>query len=122
LLELKQEAAVSLQLNTANNGKEGIEKSLKLAEEGRKPDLILMDIHMPVMDGISATKILRENKVLQNIPIVIMSANVFESHRKEALSVGVDDFLIKPVELEKLDLILCKYLRLQDTEVDSQNI
>jgi CheY-like chemotaxis protein len=74
----------------ASNGKEGIEKALT-----EKPDLILMDILMPVLDGLSATEILKKDDRTKNIPIVAVTAKASNTDRREAEAAG-DGFLTKP--------------------------
>jgi CheY-like chemotaxis protein len=75
----------------ASNGKEGIEKALT-----EKPDLILMDILMPVLDGLSATEILKKDDRTKNIPIVAVTAKASNTDRREAEAAGCDGFLTKP--------------------------
>jgi CheY-like chemotaxis protein len=67
-------------------------------------DTILMDIQMPVMDGYEATKAIRSlsNQALANIPIIAMTANVFEEDRKKARDVGMDGYLAKPIDIPVL--------------------
>ena len=67
-------------------------------------DLILMDIQMPVMDGIEATKAIRalSDPRLANIPIVAMTANAFEEDRQRVLSAGMNGHLGKPINVDKL--------------------
>jgi len=62
-------------------------------------DLVLMDIKMPVMDGLEATKKIKE--LHPTLPVVALTANAFDSDRQLALTVGCDDFLSKPVSSEK---------------------
>ena len=89
---------------TAENGKEAIE----LAEE-LHPDLILLDMKMPVMDGYEAAKILKENSVLKSIPIIAVSASALKQD-KEIMNKFCDSFITKP--FSKTDLIkqVMKYL------------
>jgi CheY-like chemotaxis protein len=68
-------------------------------------DLILMDIQMPVMDGITATKILR-NRYHNLPPIVGLSANAFEGDRKKYMEMGLDEYLTKPVKQEDFSRVL----------------
>ncbi|MBF0277289.1 MAG: PAS domain S-box protein [SAR324 cluster bacterium] len=99
-----------VQIRFANDGKEGVEKTLELDAEGTAPDLILMDMQMPVMSGIEATQKIRSIDRFRNIPIVALSADAYSEQQSEALSRGLNDYLTKPVEMEKLRLILDKYL------------
>lgn len=78
------------QLQRATNGKEAVE----MAQAGAF-DLVLMDIKMPVMDGLEATKLLKES--LPDLPIIALTANAFDSDRELALKAGCDKFLSKPV-------------------------
>jgi CheY-like chemotaxis protein len=77
----------------AERAQPGIELALS-----NKPDLILMDIHMPGMDGIAAARMLRENPVTASIPIVIITASILEEDRARALNAGCDAFLVKPLD------------------------
>jgi len=74
----------------ARNGKEAVELA-----ESEKPDLILMDIKMPIMDGMEATRQIKA--VHPELPIVALTANAFDVDRQQALDAGCDDFLSKPV-------------------------
>jgi len=75
-------------------------------------DLILMDIQMPVMDGITATKQLRRN--YSNLPpIVGLSANAFEGDREKYLAQGMDEYLTKPVQKEDLDLLINSMFKIE---------
>ena len=74
----------------AVNGKDAVEKSTT-----EHPDLILMDMKMPMMDGIEATRLIKANH--PELPIVAVTANAFDSDRQKALEAGCDDFLAKPV-------------------------
>lgn len=78
----------------ARNGKEAVELVGKNAY-----DMVLMDIKMPVMDGLEATKAIKENN--PDIPIIALTANAFDSDRQLALEVGCDDFLTKPISSTK---------------------
>ncbi|MCK9609270.1 MAG: PAS domain S-box protein [Methylomonas sp.] len=65
-------------------------------------DAVLMDMHMPVMDGFSATRAIREELGLSDLPIIAFSAGVLDGERNAMYSAGVDDFLLKPVDPEQL--------------------
>ena len=93
----------NLEFTLVNNGQEAVDEANKADY-----DIILMDINMPVMDGITATKILRENGYKK--PIVSLSANVIETDRASFLSAGVNDTLNKPIVPNELDKTLKKYL------------
>ena len=88
----------------ANNGVEAIEKFRE-----SKFDVILMDIMMPVMDGLEATVKIREIENLEGIdkrtPIVALTANTMDNDRDKCLSYGMDEFMAKPFDVEKLKTI-----------------
>ena len=67
-------------------------------------ELVLMDVQMPVMSGYEATKLIRrlENRELANIPILAMTANAFEEDKQEALRVGMNGHISKPINIKKL--------------------
>lgn len=77
----------------ARNGRDGID----VAREER-PDLILMDIAIPVIDGWEATRILKADQTTLGIPIVALTAHAFESDREKAAEAGCDGYLVKPIE------------------------
>jgi two-component system, cell cycle response regulator DivK len=82
---------------TANDGKQGVE----LAEQER-PDLILMDMSLPVMDGWEATRFLKRTAELKDIPIIALTAHAMAGDAEKAFQAGCDDFDTKPVDLERL--------------------
>jgi len=86
--------------------KNGIE-AVTLNEE-EKPDLILMDIRMPEMNGLDATRIIKE--VNRNTPIVALSAYAFEKNIREAKDAGCDEFMAKPFKVEELIDMVRKYI------------
>jgi len=89
-----------LELICADNGKQAVE-----VFSAQKFDLILMDISMPVMDGISATKIIRQKEALENrkpTPIICLTAHAMKKDRDAFLKAGMDDYLPKPIEKAKL--------------------
>ncbi len=95
-------------LQIANNGKEGIEKAKAV-----HPDLILMDVHMPEMDGFEASVLLRQMPEFQKTPIVIISADAFNEQKQRAFEIGIFDYLTKPLKIDALLPVLGKYLRQQ---------
>ncbi len=90
------------EVSLANNGKEAIE-----ANNPTNFDLILMDIQMPVMDGITATRIIRE-KYPDGPCIVGLSANVFDGDREKYISLGMDEYMRKPATREKFEALFWK--------------
>ncbi|MGE0051283.1 MAG: response regulator [Arcobacter sp.] len=92
----------------ATSGKEALD-----VFENEKLDLIFMDILMEGMDGLETMQNIRASKNGKDIPIIALSANVFEEDKKEALKNGANDFLAKPVEEKEILLILEKYLHIE---------
>jgi PAS domain S-box-containing protein len=109
--EINQEVATELLSNLgvtvtiANHGQEAV----SLVEKGRF-DLILMDMQMPVMNGLDATRAIRSMPHGDQLPIVAMTANVFEEDRKHCIEAGMNDFLGKPVNPDMLRQCLAKHL------------
>ena len=87
----------------AVNGYEAVEKALL-----HKPDVILMDIAMPVLDGIDSTRAMRENRELADIPILCLTA-FGDFYEERAKSAGCDEVLQKPIDFNKLDDFLEHY-------------
>lgn len=82
-------------------------EAVKLAGGGGI-DLILMDLKMPVCDGLEATRLIKAD--YPDLPIVMLTANAFESDREKAMQAGCDDFLSKPVNSEKCLRVIAKYI------------
>ena len=86
---------------TANNGREALEVLDRLSW---KVDLILMDVQMPEMDGYQATGAIREreSRLGGHLPIVAMTAHALDRDRERCLAAGMDSYLTKPIQLDKL--------------------
>jgi two-component system, sensor histidine kinase and response regulator len=74
-------------------------------------DLVFMDMQMPVMDGIAATRAARKLEGLAHLPIVAMTANAMEQDRRTCMDAGMDDFLIKPIDPQEMLAILSRWIR-----------
>ena len=109
---LLEEAFPLAQLITAHSGKTGIE----LCHE-QKPDLILLDIVMPVMDGYEVCRIVKSNEILKNIPIVMVTAaRTDREGRIKAIEAGADGFLTKPLDESELIAQVRAMLRIKESE------
>jgi CheY-like chemotaxis protein len=75
-----------------------------------KPDLILMDLSLPIIDGLSATRKIKENVSMRNIPIIALSAHDMEDVQKMVTMAGCADFMTKPVDFPALLDLLSKFL------------
>jgi CheY-like chemotaxis protein len=93
------------QVLQASNGLEGV----SLAEESI-PDLILMDLSLPKMDGWTATRKIKEQQNLNHIPIIALTAHAMKGDRERAIEAGCDDYVSKPINLQELAVKLHKYL------------
>jgi CheY-like chemotaxis protein/HPt (histidine-containing phosphotransfer) domain-containing protein len=102
-LELLHGAGLSV--DTANNGREAVE----LARQ-RRYDLVLMDVQMPVLDGLAATQAIRALPGHEALPILAMTANAFEDDRRACLEAGMNDFVPKPVDPPALYAALLRWL------------
>jgi len=90
----------------AVNGQQGVE----LAERER-PELILMDLSLPVMDGWEATRRLKANADLRAIPVIALTAHAMKGDKEKALAAGCDDYLVKPLDEDELMARIAKYLK-----------
>jgi CheY-like chemotaxis protein len=82
---------------TAPDGKVGVEKT-----KSEKPDLVLMDMNMPELDGWEATRQIKADTATQAVPVIAITAHAMQGDRERALSVGCSDYHTKPVEFSKL--------------------
>ncbi len=76
-----------------------------------KPDLILMDINMPEMDGYTLTAKIKENEAYQNIPVVAITANVMQGDKERSLDAGCDGYIQKPIDIDILTEQIERYLQ-----------
>ena len=99
----------------ANDGQEAID----LIDAAKSPfDVVLMDMQMPVMDGLTATRTLRQQRDASELPIVAMTANAMDSDRLACLDAGMNDYVVKPFSLVQLITVL---LRVTSRLVDQHN-
>ncbi len=86
------------------------EKGIALASE-RRPDLILMDIQLPGMDGLSATRILRETPGLDEIPVIALTALAMQGDNEKAIEAGCTGYLTKPIDTRSFLETIAWYIR-----------
>jgi len=96
LLELK-----GYRVLEARNGSEAIESALR-----DLPDLMLLDLQLPLMDGLSVTRQFRSRAHDQHVPIIIVSGHNPLTHAKVARAAGCDEYLLKPIDMDALDRLL----------------
>ena len=94
-------------VGSATNGRDAYERI-----DAKQPDIIITDIKMPVMDGLAATRAIRElpRPDARTVPIIAMTANAFEEDRRQAGEAGMNGYLTKPVDMQALLQELQRYL------------
>jgi CheY-like chemotaxis protein len=97
MLKMRLELLDDFEILVAEDGEKGCEMA---ATEG--PDIILMDLEMPGIDGWEAARRLKGNPQTHDIPIIALSAHVLAGDREKAIAAGCDDFDTKPIELDRL--------------------
>jgi CheY-like chemotaxis protein len=100
---------LGLVVTLVNNG----QLAVNIMTQGNRPDLVLMDLQMPVMDGHIATQIIRKWEIdnqQERIPIIALTADAFEVVRQRCLEDGMNDFLTKPLEQQALQKTLFRWL------------
>ena len=78
---------------------------------GQRPDLVLMDIQLPGMDGLSATKIIKEDPALKDIPIVALTSYAMQGDKEKALAAGCTGYITKPIDTRKFLETVSQYLK-----------
>ena len=97
MLKMRLELLEDFEVVTAEDGEKGCAMALS-----ERPDIILMDLEMPVVDGWEATRRLKEDPQTRDIPIIALSAHALAGEREKALGAGCDEFDTKPIEFERL--------------------
>ena len=97
---------LGLEVFLANDGEEGVEQTIK-----KQPELILMDLHLPGIDGLEAIRRIRKLPKCGEIPIISFSADAFHEQQQRALEAGANETLTKPLNRQKLYPLLRKYLK-----------
>jgi two-component system cell cycle response regulator DivK len=81
------------------------------AAESMRPDLILVDINLPELDGYELTRRLKQIKHLASVPIIAMTANVMKGDREKSLAAGCDGYIQKPIDVDQLPVQVANYLQ-----------
>jgi len=89
----------------AVDGQQGVDMT-----RSEKPDLVLMDMSLPVMDGWTATRTIKDDAELAKIPVIALTAHAMEGDREKAMAAGCDDYDTKPIELPRLLEKIGKFL------------
>ena len=121
--ELNQQVACQLlanlgiQVTLAGNGQEALDR----LASGTRFDAVLLDIHMPVMDGYSAARAIRRNPDWQRLPVIAMTANVMATDRERCLLAGMNDHIPKPIDPEHLARVLLRWLQAGQEEAAARS-
>jgi two-component system, cell cycle response regulator DivK len=97
MLRMRLELLGEFEVLAAEDGEKGCEIALR-----ERPDIILMDLEMPVIDGWEATRRLKGNPQTHDIPVIALSAHALAGEREKAMAAGCDEFDTKPIEFERL--------------------
>ncbi|MCA1629030.1 MAG: response regulator [Acidobacteria bacterium] len=89
----------------AVNGEQAVETAV-----GEQPDLILMDLSLPKLDGLAATRRIRQHEALSKVPIVAVSAHDTTDFHADALAAGCNEYVTKPIDFDQLEALLKKLL------------
>ena len=105
MLKMRLELLGDFEVLAAENGEKGCEMAAT-----EQPDIVLMDLEMPVVDGWEATRRLRDNPQTRDIPIIALSAHALAGEREKALAAGCNEFDTKPIEFDRLVATLRRVL------------
>jgi CheY-like chemotaxis protein len=97
MLKMRLELLDEFEVLTAEDGEKGCEMAA-----AERPDIVLMDLEMPGIDGWEATRRLKSNPDTRDIPVIALSAHALAGSREKALAAGCDEFDTKPVEFDRL--------------------
>ena len=97
------------ELIIAGDGQEGIDKAIE-----ESPDLILMDLSLPTMDGWTATAEIKKIEEVKDIPIIALSAHAMPEHRDRAIKAGCSDYDTKPVDIKRLLSKMGQYIEMPE--------
>jgi CheY-like chemotaxis protein len=105
MLKMRLELLGDFEVLAAEDGEKGCEVAA-----AERPDIILMDLEMPVVDGWEATRRLKSNPQTRDIPVIALSAHAFAGERERALAAGCNEFDTKPIEFDRLVATLRRIL------------
>jgi CheY-like chemotaxis protein len=105
MLKMRLELLDEFEVLTAEDGEKGCEMAA-----AERPDIVLMDLEMPGIDGWEATRRLKSNPDTRDIPVIALSAHALAGSRERALAAGCDEFDTKPVEFDRLVATLRRVL------------
>jgi signal transduction histidine kinase/ActR/RegA family two-component response regulator len=106
IIAQKQLTSLGARCDLADDGQQAL-----IYLEQHKPMLILMDLQMPNMDGFTASRLIKQNSKLKDIPIIILSASVGKEDKEKARELGIEDFIHKPFQKADLQYVLHKYCK-----------
>ncbi len=89
----------------AEDGMTGIDLAMQ-----ERPDLVLMDMNLPEIDGYELTRLLREKSEMEGVPIIAMTANVMHGDREKTLEAGCDGYIPKPIDVDALPIQIEQFL------------
>jgi CheY-like chemotaxis protein len=93
------------EISEASDGGKGIEMAREL-----KPDLILLDMQLPGIDGFSAAKILKDDPLTKDIKIIVVTSLAMKGDKEKILALGVDDYIAKPIDTRQFPSLVEKYI------------
>ena len=93
------------QVVTASNGEDAISVATQTM-----PNLILMDINLPTLDGLGATRRIRENEALRQVPVIAVTAFSTEGFQRAAYDAGISGYLTKPIDLDRMNQLIARLL------------
>ena len=96
------------EVEIAVDGQEGVDKAKSIS-----PDLILMDLSLPVLDGWGATKAIKANPDTSSIPIIALTAHAMAGDREKAIEAGADEYDTKPIDLKRLITKINSFIKIQ---------